>query len=148
PAASSPMLINKSPPGRYACDWTGLYLGSDGGFGWEAAKGTLTDATGAPLSAYSYRVSGSLAGVFAGANYHLNRVVLGAEGDWQWSNRTRAARSCRRPPGRTIYDLDHSERLRLIAWPLGLCIRPFPRFRNCRLGMGQPFDVLCARRRS
>jgi outer membrane immunogenic protein len=87
-ASSSPTLINKSPPARYTYDWTGLYLGSDGGFGWEAANGTLTDANGAPLAAYSYRVSGPLAGLFAGANYQLNRVVLGAEGDWQWSNLT------------------------------------------------------------
>ncbi len=27
-------------------------------------------------------------GFFAGANYQLNRLVLGAEGDWQWSNLT------------------------------------------------------------
>ncbi len=27
-----------------------------------------------------------MAGLFAGGNYQLNRLVLGAEGDWQWSN--------------------------------------------------------------
>ena len=31
-------------------------------------------------------MSGPLAGLFVGGNYQLNRVVLGAEGDWQWSN--------------------------------------------------------------
>ena len=81
-------LVYKSPAPQYAYNWTGIYLGGDGGFGWETAKGTLTDTAGAPLSACSYRVSGPLAGLFAGANYQLNRVVLGAEGDWQWSNLT------------------------------------------------------------
>lgn len=57
-----------------------------GGFGWETAKGTLTDAAAAPLAGYSYRANGSLAGLYVGANYQFNRVVLGAEGDWQWSN--------------------------------------------------------------
>ena len=84
----SPALVNKTPPARYAYDWSGIYLGSDGGFGWEAAKGTLTDATGAPLTSYNYRVTGPLAGLFAGGNYQLNSVVLGAEADWQWSNLT------------------------------------------------------------
>ena len=88
PGAPSPALIYKSPPVRYAHDWSGIYLGGDGGFGWETAKGTLTDATGAPLASYNHRVSGPLAGLFVGGNYQLNRVVLGAEGDWQWSNLT------------------------------------------------------------
>jgi outer membrane immunogenic protein len=84
--APSPALVYKSPPARYAYNWSGIYLGSDGGFGWEIAKGTLTDATGAPLTSYNYRASGPLAGLFAGGNYQLNRILLGAEGDWQWSN--------------------------------------------------------------
>ena len=84
--APSPALVYKSPTARYAYDWSGIYLGSDGGFGWETAKGTLTNATGAPLTSYNYRVSGPLAGLFVGGNYQLNRVVLGAEADWQWSN--------------------------------------------------------------
>jgi opacity protein-like surface antigen len=84
----SPALVYKSSPARNAYDWSGFYFGGDGGFGWEAAKGTLADAAGAPLSPYSYRVSGPLAGLFAGANYQLNHVVVGAEGDWQWSNLT------------------------------------------------------------
>jgi outer membrane immunogenic protein len=84
--APSPALVYKSPTARYAYDWSGLYLGSDGGFGWETAKGTLTNVTGAPLTSYNYRVSGPLVGLFVGGNYRLNRVVLGAEADWQWSN--------------------------------------------------------------
>ena len=84
--APSSALVYKSPAARYAYDWSGIYLGGEGGFGWETAKGTLTNAGGAPLAAYNDRVNGPLAGLFAGGNYQLNRVVFGAEGDWQWSN--------------------------------------------------------------
>jgi outer membrane immunogenic protein len=81
-------LVYKPPAPGNAYNWSGLYFGGDGGFGWETAKGTLTDAMGALLSPYSYRVSGPLAGLFAGANYHWNRIVVGAEGDWQWVSLT------------------------------------------------------------
>jgi opacity protein-like surface antigen len=86
--APSPALVYKSLPAQYVYDWSGIYLGSDGGFGWETAKGTLTDAAGAPLTPYNYRVNGPVAGLFVGGNYQWNKVVLGAEGDWQWSNLT------------------------------------------------------------
>jgi opacity protein-like surface antigen len=86
--APASALVYKSPPPQYPYNWSGIYLGGDGGFGWDTAKGTLTDAAGAPLSAYSYRVSGPLAGLFAGANYQWNRIVVAAEGDWQWSSLT------------------------------------------------------------
>jgi opacity protein-like surface antigen/outer membrane receptor protein involved in Fe transport len=81
-----PALVRSSPSARTAYDWSGFYLGGDGGFGWETASGTLTDALGAPLTSYNYRVNGPVAGLFAGGNYQLSRVVLGAEGDWQFSN--------------------------------------------------------------
>ena len=85
-AAPSPILVYKSSPARNAYDWTGIYLGADGGFGWTLPKGTLLDATGAALTPYSYRVDGPVAGLFVGGNYQVNKILLGVEGDWQWSN--------------------------------------------------------------
>jgi outer membrane immunogenic protein len=38
------------------------------------------------LSTYDYSVVGPFAGGFVGGNYQFNRLVLGIEGDWQWSN--------------------------------------------------------------
>jgi outer membrane immunogenic protein len=78
--------INESPSNSYPYDWTGFYLGSDGGYGRSMLKGTLTDTADASLAPYSYGVSGPLAGLFVGGNYQLNKWVIGAEGDWQWSN--------------------------------------------------------------
>jgi outer membrane immunogenic protein len=46
----------------------------------------LLDAADNPLSSYSYGVNGPVAGLFVGGNYQINKIVLGLEGDWQWSN--------------------------------------------------------------
>jgi opacity protein-like surface antigen/outer membrane receptor protein involved in Fe transport len=86
--ASSPALVYKPPAARYAYDWTGIYFGVDGGFGWTSPKGTLLDAGGAPLAPYGYDVNGPLAGLLVGGNYQLDKIVFGVEGDWQWSNLT------------------------------------------------------------
>ncbi len=86
PPAPVPTLVYKSLPAHYAYDWTGFYLGSDGGYGWATPKGTLMNAAGVPLTPYSYGVNGPLAGAFIGGNYQFNRFVVGVEGDCQWSN--------------------------------------------------------------
>jgi outer membrane immunogenic protein len=86
PVSSGPPLVYKSPAASYAFDWTGIYFGSDGGYGWATSKGTLTDAAGAPLTQFSYGLKGPLAGLFVGGNYQVSKFVAGLEADWQWSN--------------------------------------------------------------
>ncbi len=86
PGAPLPPLIYKSLPARYGYDWTGIYFGTDGGFGLTMLSGTLSDATATPLAPYNYRVQGPVAGLFTGGNYQINQIVMGVEGDWQWSN--------------------------------------------------------------
>ena len=44
------------------------------------------DTIGTPLTPFSYRVNGPVARLFVGCDYQINKVVLGVEGDWQWSN--------------------------------------------------------------
>jgi hypothetical protein len=81
-------LVYKAPRASSAYDWTGIYIGADGGYSWDTSSGTLTTAEGVPLAPYSYGVEGPLAGAFIGGNYQFNRFVVGVEGDWQWSNLT------------------------------------------------------------
>ena len=69
-------------------NWTGFYFGADGGYAWQGSTGTLTTASGAFLTPYSYSATGPFAGSFFGGNYQFNQFVLGVEGDWQWSNLT------------------------------------------------------------
>ena len=86
PPAAAPALVYKSPPAPYSYNWTGIYLGGDGGYGWTGSEGTLMTASGVPLAPYSYGVNGPFAGNLIGANYQLNWLVAGIESDWQRSN--------------------------------------------------------------
>jgi opacity protein-like surface antigen len=78
----------KALPAHSCYNWTGFYLGMDGGYGWQRSAGTLTTTADAVLTPYDYSVTGPFAGSFVGWNYQFNRFVLGIEGDWQWSNLT------------------------------------------------------------
>jgi opacity protein-like surface antigen len=77
----------KALPARSPYNWTGFYLGADGGYGRQRSTGTLTTAE-AVLMPYDYSATGPFAGIFVGGNYQFNQFVLGLEGDWQWSNLT------------------------------------------------------------
>jgi opacity protein-like surface antigen/outer membrane receptor protein involved in Fe transport len=80
--------VYKSPPTRSPYNWAGFYFGADGAYAWQGSTGTLTTASGAFSTPYSYSVTGPFAGIFTGGNYQFNQFVLGVEGDWQWSNLT------------------------------------------------------------
>jgi biopolymer transport protein ExbB len=71
-----------------AYDWTGIYLGIDGGYGSAPTSGTLTTSAGDALQPYRYSAKGPFAGAFLGVNYQFDRFVVGAEADWQGSNLT------------------------------------------------------------
>jgi opacity protein-like surface antigen/outer membrane receptor protein involved in Fe transport len=82
----SPAPIYKASPASHAYNWTGFYIGADGGYGFESLSGTLTTAVGVRLTTYNYRVTGPFAGAFIGGNYQFDRFVVGVEGDWQAAN--------------------------------------------------------------
>jgi opacity protein-like surface antigen len=79
-------LARRTPGGRYPYNWSGVYVGGDGGFGFVPSSGTLDTATGSLITPYGYRANGPFAGVYTGANYQIGRFVLGAEADWQGAN--------------------------------------------------------------
>lgn len=56
--------------------WTGFYLGINGGGGWGRSQWDGINA---------FDVSGGLIGGTVGYNWQIGRVVLGAEGDIDWS---------------------------------------------------------------
>jgi opacity protein-like surface antigen/outer membrane receptor protein involved in Fe transport len=78
----------KALPAGSRYDWTGFYFGADGGYGCQGSEGTVATAAQAVSTPYDYGASGPFAGVLVGGNYQFNRLVLGIEGDWQWSNLT------------------------------------------------------------
>jgi outer membrane immunogenic protein len=66
-AAAAPLPYN----------WTGVYVGIQGGAGWGHAEDT--DAT--PFDSGRFAVRGGLIGGTLGYNWQLSNVVLGLEGD-------------------------------------------------------------------
>src|SRR5689334_23105704 len=61
-------------------NWTGFYVGINGGGGWGRSDFS------APFTTGSFDVSGGLVGGTLGYNWQMGEVVLGLEGDADWSN--------------------------------------------------------------
>ena len=82
PAMASPPVYN----------WTGIYFGGNGGYGWATSSGTAT-TTGGLIGGLSVATSGSVQGPVAGgqvgANWQTGPWVLGAEGDFDWSGQSK-----------------------------------------------------------
>jgi outer membrane immunogenic protein len=90
--------LYKAPPAEVSqvYNWTGFYLGVNGGGGWGHSYWS-GNATGIPLS-------GGLVGGTAGYNYQMGKAVLGVEGDVDWADLsgTRSTLGC--PAGCTTSD--------------------------------------------
>ena len=63
-----------------AYNWGGGYFGLNGGYGFGQSEWTL-----AGVSTGSFNVNGFLFGGTLGANFQIGRLVLGLEGDFDWS---------------------------------------------------------------
>jgi outer membrane immunogenic protein len=75
PVAPAPYY--KAPVYAPAYNWSGFYLGINGGGGWGRSTWTTTGP---------FDTSGGLIGGTLGYNYQVNQVVLGVEGDIDWAN--------------------------------------------------------------
>ena len=63
-------------PVYYPLNWTGFYLGINGGGGWGQSQWDGLNR---------FNISGGLIGGTIGYNWQFNRIVIGAEGDIDWS---------------------------------------------------------------
>ncbi len=61
-------------------NWTGFYVGINGGGAW--GRSDFSD----PFAAGSFKTSGGLVGGTLGYNWQVGQAVLGLEGDIDWSN--------------------------------------------------------------
>jgi outer membrane immunogenic protein len=61
-------------------NWTGAYIGINGGGGWGRSDFST------PLNSGTFNTSGALVGGTLGYNYQMGQAVLGVEGDFDWSN--------------------------------------------------------------
>lgn len=70
-----------------AYDWSGIYVGVHGGYGWADSEGTF-DSGGPPGGVYDisdFDIDGGILGAHAGYNWQWNQFVVGIEGDLSWS---------------------------------------------------------------
>jgi outer membrane immunogenic protein len=91
-------------PAPAAWDWTGLYFGVNAGYGWGHA-----DCVSCSPDANDFPISGVFAGGQIGVNWQIGGLVVGVEGDAQWSGITGScdgAGECNGPPQMTTQDLD------------------------------------------
>ena len=68
--------LYKAPPAVQAYNWSGFYLGANGGGGWGTSNWSTLG---------SFNVSGGVIGGTAGMNWQAGHAVFGLEGDLDWS---------------------------------------------------------------
>lgn len=76
-------------PGRPYTNWSGAYLGVNGGYGLGSSQWTL-----GLLGTSVFDTNGFLFGGTAGFNYPISAVMLGVEGDIDWSGLSGSATNC------------------------------------------------------
>ena len=82
--------VYKAPVAAPLFNWTGLYLGIEGGGAWGSAQTISADSTfnpGVPITD-KFNVSGALFGGTIGYNWQTSNWVFGLEGDISWVNKT------------------------------------------------------------
>lgn len=83
--AADPVVYEQPPEPMVitAYDWSGVYIGIQGGYGWAdlSDDGDFFLEDGLDSSADSIDLDGGFAGVYAGYNFQWNSLVLGVEGD-------------------------------------------------------------------
>jgi outer membrane immunogenic protein len=80
PAMAADMPL-KAPPPVVVYDWTGTYIGINGGGGWASSHEFNT----AGVDSGFFRQSGALIGGTYGGNWQSGKIVAGFEGDYDWS---------------------------------------------------------------
>jgi outer membrane immunogenic protein len=88
PVPTPPPVYTPAPE---AFSWTGFYIGGNGGYGFASGSGTASVA-GGPLNGLSTsssaNIQGGIAGGQAGFNWQTGSLVLGVEGDADWSGQS------------------------------------------------------------
>ena len=84
----APQPLPRAPavymPAPTVYNWSGIYIGINGGWGWGNAKWTATP-TGFATVTGTNNDNGGVVGGTLGANYQMGAVVFGIEGDWDYS---------------------------------------------------------------
>ena len=131
----TPSLPPPSPAAVY--NWTGFYLGINGGFG----TGNSNWSDGVIGTTGSFPTSGFLVGGTSGVNYQIAEYVFGIEGDGDWTNlRGNSGSTCGAISAVVTAAgiLPNAKPMaRNGTRPRRLCLRSHPPVRNCRRRLWQ-----------
>jgi len=84
-AADLPAQTYKSAPVvAQVYNWTGMYVGANGGYGWGTKDPLILFSNAFDRS--SFNINGGMIGGTVGAQIQQGYVVLGLEGDLDWAN--------------------------------------------------------------
>jgi len=84
-AADLPAQTYKSAPVvAQVYNWTGMYVGANGGYGWGTQDPLILFSNAFDRS--SFNINGGMIGGTVGAQIQQGYVVLGLEGDLDWAN--------------------------------------------------------------
>jgi outer membrane immunogenic protein len=83
-ARPAPAPYYKAPVYAPVYNWSGFYIGINGGGGWGTSNWTTPGG---------FDTSGGMVGGTVGYNYQMNQVVLGVEGDIDWANISGSSRA-------------------------------------------------------
>jgi outer membrane immunogenic protein len=86
-AYAADMPAKVPPPAPAAFDWSGCYIGVEGGGGWGRSE-QVAAATALAASTITgrFNLDGGLAGGTGGCNLEYNNFVFGLEDDFSWTN--------------------------------------------------------------
>ncbi|MBO0715997.1 MAG: porin family protein [Rhizobiales bacterium] len=85
PPVTGPAVYPLPAAYRAVANWSGFYVGGNIGVGLARDKSTFS-AGGVTFATADTAVFGAVAGGQAGYNWQFGALVLGAEGDFDWSN--------------------------------------------------------------
>jgi outer membrane immunogenic protein len=121
PPPQAPVAYIPAAPPVY--NWGGIYVGINGGWGFGNAKWTVGPLFAFPAgTSHSVSDNGGVVGGTLGANYQTGGLVIGVEGDWDYSGPS-ATSQARVRPG-TIGCLRRAGEL--VTRPIASCFLPRP----------------------
>jgi outer membrane immunogenic protein len=85
-AADLQPAYKAAPAPAPAFSWTGFYLGGHVGWGWGETNATPTGLVGLFVTPFQGDTDGVMAGATIGYNFQYGQIVLGAEGEFSWSD--------------------------------------------------------------
>jgi outer membrane immunogenic protein len=72
------------PPVLPVYNWSGIYVGVNGGYGFGSSEWTDPLNPSGSTSSGSFNTNGGLVGGTLGVNFQTGGFVFGVEGDWDW----------------------------------------------------------------